>query len=92
MKTFAPFASELVAIWKQLGVNQRVSLVVAALVVVGGLAGLSLWASRPEYSLLYGRLDDAEAGVGQKTLDRCAHREDGPQAVIFDGVVQVGRD
>ncbi|MGC8828571.1 MAG: flagellar basal-body MS-ring/collar protein FliF [Verrucomicrobiia bacterium] len=49
------------AVWKQLGVNQRVSLVLATLVVVGGLVGLGLWAARPQYSLLYGRLDEAEA-------------------------------
>lgn len=61
-KSFASFASQLAGIWKQLGLNQRVSLVVAALVVAGGLVGMSLWASRPDYSLLYGRLDDAEAG------------------------------
>ena len=37
------FASSLVALWKQLGLNQRVSLIVAALAVVGGLVGVALW-------------------------------------------------
>jgi len=54
--------SQLAAIWKQLGLNQRVSLVLATLVVLGGLVGLSLWSSRADYALLYGKLDDAEAG------------------------------
>ncbi len=54
--------SQLAAIWKQLGLNQRVSLVLATLVVLGGLVGLSVWSSRADYALLYGKLDDAEAG------------------------------
>ncbi len=49
------------AIWKQLGVNQRLSLVLATLVVLGGLIGLALWSHRTDYGLLYGRLDEAEA-------------------------------
>ncbi|MBI5800746.1 MAG: flagellar M-ring protein FliF, partial [Verrucomicrobia bacterium] len=58
---FSQLGDQLGGIWKQLGVNQRVSLVLATLIVVGGLAGMMLWSSRVNYALLYGRLDDAEA-------------------------------
>jgi flagellar M-ring protein FliF len=52
---------QLLAIWKQLGLNQKVSLVLAAAVVVAGLAGLTVWSSRPDYALLYGRLPESES-------------------------------
>ncbi|MGC8744157.1 MAG: flagellar basal-body MS-ring/collar protein FliF [Verrucomicrobiia bacterium] len=55
------FFTQLKAVWGQLGINQKVSIVLATLVVVGGLVGLGIWSSQPQYSLLYGRLDDAEA-------------------------------
>lgn len=83
-KSLSQFAAELAAIWKQLGLNQRVSLVVAALVVVGGLAAMSLWASRPDYSLLYGRLDDAEAGrVTAALADAKVPYRVGPNGAIY---------
>ncbi len=52
--------SQLLGIWKQLGLNQRVSLVLAAVVVVAALSSLAFWSSRVDYALLYGKLDDAE--------------------------------
>ena len=55
--------------WNLLGLNQRISLVLAAGVVVAGLGGLSLWSSRPDYALLYGKLDDAEAAKVIGALD-----------------------
>ena len=56
-------------IWKQLGVNQRVSVVLGAGVVIAGLIGLSLWSNRPDYVLLYGKLDDAEGAKVMAALD-----------------------
>lgn len=56
-------------IWKQLGVNQRVSLVLGTGVVLAGLIGLTLWSSRPDYVLLYGKLDDGEAARVMAALD-----------------------
>lgn len=55
------FAQSLLELWKQLGLNQRVSLVVAALAVAGGLVGVVLWSQRPDYQLLYARLGDKDA-------------------------------
>jgi len=60
---------QLGATWKQLGLNQRVSLVLGAGVVFAGLLGLTLWSSRPDYVLLYGKLDDAEASKVMASLD-----------------------
>lgn len=55
------FAQSLLDLWKHLGLNQRVSLIVAALAVVGGLIGVVLWSQRPDYQLLYARLGDKDA-------------------------------
>lgn len=55
------FGQQLLATWKELGLNQRVSIVLAGLALVIGLVGVGLWSSRPDYSLLYGKLDDAES-------------------------------
>jgi len=60
---------QLQNIWKQLGAGQRLTIVVAALAVIVGLAGLVFWSSRPDYALLYGRLDDAEAAKVIAALD-----------------------
>lgn len=57
------FGSSLLALWKQLGVNQKVSLVVAALAVAGGMIALVLWSRRPDYQLLYGHLGDKDAAA-----------------------------
>jgi len=55
------FGASLLALWKQLGMNQRVSLLVAALAVGGGMIALVLWSRRPDYQLLYGHLGDKDA-------------------------------
>jgi len=62
-------AAQLAGIWKQLGLNQRVTLVLGAGVVLAGLLGLTFWSSRPDYVLLYGKLDDAEAAKVMAALD-----------------------
>lgn len=63
------FALSLLDLWKQLGLNQRVSLVVAALAVIGGLIGVVLWSQRPDYQLLYARLGEKDAGAVISYLD-----------------------
>jgi flagellar M-ring protein FliF len=66
---FSQLGRQLLGIWKQLGASQRVSVIVAAVVVAGGLASLSIWSSRADFALLYGKLDDAEAGKVVAALD-----------------------
>ncbi|MEN9573722.1 MAG: hypothetical protein RL514_1577 [Verrucomicrobiota bacterium] len=58
---FSQLGDQLAGIWKQLGINQRVTLVLATLAVIGGLASMALLSTRVSYGLLYGKLDDAEA-------------------------------
>ncbi|MFO1497095.1 MAG: hypothetical protein U1G07_01635 [Verrucomicrobiota bacterium] len=65
----AQIAQQLQSIWKQLGLNQRVSLILAALVVMAGLGSLIFWSSKADYALLYGKLDDAEAAKVIAALD-----------------------
>jgi flagellar M-ring protein FliF len=57
------FAQSLLDLWKQLGLNQRVSLVVAAIAVVGGLVGVVLWSQRPDMQLLYARMGEKDAAA-----------------------------
>ncbi|HYD84109.1 MAG TPA: flagellar basal-body MS-ring/collar protein FliF, partial [Opitutus sp.] len=69
------FTQSLLDLWKQLGLNQRVSLVVAALAVIAGLVGVALWSQRPDYQLLYARLSekDAAAIIGQLQTQNIPH-------------------
>jgi flagellar M-ring protein FliF len=57
------FAQSLLDLWKHLGLNQRVSLIVAAIAVIGGLVGVVLWSQRPDYQLLYARLGEKDAAA-----------------------------
>jgi len=54
------FLQQLNRIWKELGTSQRVSLVLAGLVVVGLTVLMLFWANRPRMQLLYGGLDGKE--------------------------------
>ncbi|HYP16745.1 MAG TPA: flagellar basal-body MS-ring/collar protein FliF [Opitutus sp.] len=69
------FSQSLIDLWKQLGLNQRVSLVVAALAVAAGLVAVVLWSRRPDYQLLYARLSekDAAAIIGQLQTQNIPH-------------------
>src|SRR4051812_14398373 len=62
-------AAQLRTIWKELGLNQRVTVALSGAVVVGGLASLIFWSSKTDYALLYGKLDGAEAGKVIQALD-----------------------
>ncbi len=57
------FTQSLLDLWKQLGLNQRVSLIVAAIAVIGGLVGVVLWSQRPDYQLLYARLGEKDVSA-----------------------------
>src|SRR5258706_9133417 len=61
--------AQLKTIWKELGVNQRVSVALASALVVGGLLSLVFWSSHTEYALLYGKLEGAEASKVTAALD-----------------------
>ncbi len=69
------FTQSLLDLWKQLGLNQRVSLVVAALAVAGGLIAVAVWSQRPDYQLLYARLSEKDAAsiIGQLQTQNIPH-------------------
>lgn len=57
------FFQSLGPLWQQLGLNQRVSLIVAALAVVGGLVAIAAWSRRPDFQLLYAGLGEKDASA-----------------------------
>ena len=63
------FAQSLLGLWKQLGLNQRVTLIVASLALAGGMAAIVVWSRRPDYQLLYGQLGAKDAGAVVAYLD-----------------------
>lgn len=67
-KSLVQLGRQLLAIWNQLGLNQRVLVVATTLGVLAGLAGVAFWSSRVDYRLLYGKLDDADAAKVVATL------------------------
>lgn len=69
MNNFSQIVQQILGLWKQLGINQRISVVLAAGVVFIGLAGVVVFSTRVDYSLLYGKLDDAEAAKVVAFLD-----------------------
>ncbi len=88
-----PFAQSILALWGQLGLNQRVSLVVAALVVAGIVTGLVVWSRQPDYQLLYGRLaeKDASAIVSSLQTQGVPHRVSQGGGTIYVPADQVHR-
>jgi flagellar M-ring protein FliF len=68
-KNLSQIARQLAAIWQQLGLNQRISVVAATVIVLAGLAVLAFWSSRVDYTLLYGKLDEGEAAKVIAALD-----------------------
>ena len=70
------FGKSLLALWGELGLNQRVSLVIASLAVIGGLIAVVLWSRRPDYQLLYARMSekDAAAVISQLETQNIPHQ------------------
>ena len=54
------FLQQLTQLWKQLGLNQRVTLVVATAGLLAGLVGLVVWSHRSDMQLLYGKLGEKD--------------------------------
>lgn len=55
------FIQQLTQLWKQLGLNQRVTIALAAGGIVAGLIALVVWSHRPDLQLLYGKLSEKDA-------------------------------
>jgi flagellar M-ring protein FliF len=56
-------------LWKELGTNQKASLLIAGLGIIAVIGGLLFWAGRPRMQLLYGGLDGKEMGEITKAVD-----------------------
>ncbi|HLP76567.1 MAG TPA: flagellar M-ring protein FliF, partial [Candidatus Paceibacterota bacterium] len=69
MNNLSKLGTQLVEIWKQLGVSQRVSVIAATVVVLAGLVSIAFWSSRADYGLLYGKLSDTESAKVIAALD-----------------------
>jgi flagellar M-ring protein FliF len=69
MNNLSKLGKQLLEIWKQLGVSQRISVLAATIVLAGGLIGIAFWSSHTDYSLLYGKLSDTEASKVISALD-----------------------
>jgi len=54
------FLLQFTQLWRQLGVNQRISIGVAIVGVIAGMTALVVWAHRPQMQLLYGRLGEKD--------------------------------
>lgn len=93
-KNLAQIGQQLAGIWKQLGLNQRISIFMATAVVLVGLSAIGWWSSRADYSLLYGKLDETEASKVIAALDEAkvpykVSRGGGSILVPADKVYQV---
>ncbi len=89
MQALQVMLGQLAEIWKQLGLNQKVIIVASGLAVAVGLAAVMFFSSRPDYALLYGRLDSAEAGKIIAALDEAKTPY---QAGQGGGAIYVPRD
>lgn len=69
MQAIKELLKQLGGIWKELGLNQKVTVMAAAFAVFAGLIAVLIWGGRTDYSLLYGNLDTAEAGRVTQALD-----------------------
>jgi flagellar M-ring protein FliF len=87
------FTQSLVTLWKELGLNQRVSIIISALVVTIGLVALVMWSRRPDLQLLYGRLSekDAAAIVSQLQAQNIPHKVTNGGATVYVPADQVYR-
>lgn len=66
------FTKQLLKFWKELGVNQKVSLIVASMMVMAGMVALVMWSGQPQMQLLYGGLESKDLSDVVKALDEQA--------------------
>ncbi|HCZ04345.1 MAG TPA: flagellar M-ring protein FliF, partial [Verrucomicrobiales bacterium] len=69
MQQIKQLGEQLLGIWKQLGLNQRVIVAAAGVGVFGALMGIAYWSGQSDYSLLYGNLSLKEADNIQSQLE-----------------------
>ena len=87
MEKLKELGAQLLVIWQQLGVNQKVTVAASGFVVAGALAVVVFFTCRTDFALLYGGLDPKDAGAITTYLDE--------QSITYkagSGSIQVPRD
>lgn len=84
--------------WNKLSLMQRIALAATAVVLLALVIGLSVWASRPEYKVLYSNLgpEDANVVVSSLQADKIPYQitDNGttimvPQDVVYDQRIKI---
>lgn len=68
-ESFNVLGRQIREIWHQFGAAQRFNAILSLLVVIGIVAGLLYWSSRPDYRLLYSNLTLEDAASMQEKLE-----------------------
>lgn len=69
MQQIKQLGEQLLGIWKQLGLNQRIIVAATGVGIFGALMGIAYWSGQTQYSLLYGNLSLKEVDNIQTQLD-----------------------
>lgn len=67
-------AKQFTELWGPLGLNQKISLILAAGLVGLTMIAMFIWAAKPDMQLLYGGLSDGEAGEILAKLEQKGHQ------------------
>jgi flagellar M-ring protein FliF len=62
MEQLKALAAQLLAIWQQLGLNQKITVAASGMLVIGTLVVVVFFTSRTDFALLYGGMDPKDAG------------------------------
>lgn len=66
------FLNQIKSFWNELGLNQKVTLSVAALGIIGVMSAVIMWSGKPDFQLLYGRMDAQDMADVVEHLDQNA--------------------
>ena len=90
--------NSITAVWAKMSVMQRVALMGGFVLVSSAAIGLSIWASRPDYKVLYSNLSAEDASVVIKSLqaDKVLYQltDNGktilvPKEVVYDERIKI---
>ena len=63
MEKLRALGAQLIEIWSQLGVNEKVTVMASGVLVAAGLAVVIFFTSRTDFALLYSGMDPKDAGA-----------------------------
>jgi flagellar M-ring protein FliF len=65
------FINQFFQIWTAIPLGRKISFGVTLIIVIGGFAVLLYWANRPDYQVLFSKLDSADAGrISEKLREK----------------------